>query len=252
MKVLGFLIVALALVAGLVGSGSAYLVRVERGPDVLLGLTSNENVLVPVPAAPAPANERGDTSTQVLLERGERIDAGHVEALARANVRHVRVEEFALARWEGKWLFALGVLGLGLGAFIVRYAARAALADAPDAETRTPSAILAEIRAGVERVRTRLQRPGAVDQDGLLSDLGIVVEDQLPAFPAGRDRMVARFGLGGYAALMDRFAAAERQLHRAWSATADGYLEEAAECVERGASLLVESQEELERLEGVR
>ena len=241
MKVLGFVLVAISLVAGLVGAGSAYLVRVDRGADVLAGLTVNEAVVVSLVAL----DEGTDPlATRVLVPKGTVLEAGHVETLARADVRHVRVEEFALARWEGKLLFLAGILGLGAGAFLVRRGARLALEAEPAADDKGPREVLAELRTAVDGVRAAVARSARGEE--LLALLGPIVDDMLPAFPAGRDRMVGRIGLGGYAQLMDRFASAERQLHRAWSAAADDVLDETAECVERGASLLAETQAEFD------
>lgn len=240
MKLFGFVLVALSLVAGLVGAGSAYLVRVDRGADELLGLTVNEAVVVSLVSL----DEGTDPlATRVLVPKGTVLAADHLQQLAQAEVTHVRVEEFAFGRWEGKFLFLGGVLGLGVGALLVRLGARMALDAEPAENERGPAEVLAQIRGAVDGVRGAVARHA--DGPELLGLLSPIVDDLLPAFPAGRDRMVARMGLGAYAQVMDSFAAGERQLHRAWSAAADDVLDETAECVERAAALFDQTRAEL-------
>ena len=52
-------------------------------------------------------------------------------------------------------------------------------------------------------------------------------------------------GLGGYAELMDGFAAMERQLNRAWSAAADRHLPEALLCLRAAQPMVVETLRKL-------
>lgn len=52
-------------------------------------------------------------------------------------------------------------------------------------------------------------------------------------FADARNALVQRFGLQGFADVMTDFASGERFVNRAWSASADGYMEEAASSLER-------------------
>ena len=54
----------------------------------------------------------------------------------------------------------------------------------------------------------------------------------LNAFVAARESMIHLYGLQPYAEVMTRFAGSERMLNRAWSASADGYIDEVWKCVE--------------------
>ena len=67
----------------------------------------------------------------------------------------------------------------------------------------------------------------------------------MPAFAAGRAELINRMGLAAYAQLMDRFAATERQINRAWSAAADGVEAEVNDCLATAAILLEETIERL-------
>ncbi len=59
-----------------------------------------------------------------------------------------------------------------------------------------------------------------------------LVED-LGEFVRAREAMIHRYGLQQYANVMSEFAAGERSINRAWSASADGYIDEVWLCVER-------------------
>lgn len=55
----------------------------------------------------------------------------------------------------------------------------------------------------------------------------------LAAFVDAREALIPRYGLQEYADLMNQFALGERSINRAWSASADGYIDEVWKCVER-------------------
>lgn len=51
-------------------------------------------------------------------------------------------------------------------------------------------------------------------------------------FADGRQVLVNRFGTALFAAVMTEFASGERYMNRAWSASADGYVDEVEKCVQ--------------------
>lgn len=55
----------------------------------------------------------------------------------------------------------------------------------------------------------------------------------LDAFVEARESIAHSFGLNAYAEVMNHFAAGERYLRRVWSASTDGYVDEAREYVTR-------------------
>lgn len=177
-----------------------------------------------------------------LVRANDVLTAGLLHRLRAAGVERVRVKEFDIARWSHKWWFALAMIGLIGGAFMLRMESPAA-ATGPKATTVesevSPERVVADIRAIVSDLRRDLPSMEDDDQrnDAIVERLGTVQADLVPAFVDARPRLVSRLGLGGYAELMDRFAAAERQVNRAWSAAADGVYEEAAECLETAERL---------------
>ena len=62
--------------------------------------------------------------------------------------------------------------------------------------------------------------------------------DPINDFVEAREAMIHRFGLAEYAAMMDSFALGERSLNRAWCASADGYVDEVSDCLDRAEAHL--------------
>jgi len=69
----------------------------------------------------------------------------------------------------------------------------------------------------------------------------------LRRFADARESMVHLFGLQTYADIMSSFAAGERYINRVWSASADGYHEEAANYLKKAASQFMDAQKQLLR-----
>ena len=58
------------------------------------------------------------------------------------------------------------------------------------------------------------------------------------SLPINAKRSPTQFGLAAFADVMTAFASGERSINRAWSASADGYFDEAESCLERGIAML--------------
>lgn len=246
MKILGFLIITAALVLGVSVAPTAYVPPLDLPDERLVGLTLN-----------APA---GEIRTDELLphENGEPIATPDTEITAELlaqlrdnGIDRVRVKEFALSRWSGRWWFLLAVAGLLGGAALVRMDTRRRLAASSDdsqTSTATPEATLATITDTINGLRRDLpQMAEAHEREAaIIQRLGEVQAVHVPAFVDARERIVARHGLSGYAGIMDRFAAMERQINRAWSAAADAVDEEAIDCIERASALAEQTRAALE------
>jgi hypothetical protein len=77
-----------------------------------------------------------------------------------------------------------------------------------------------------------------IDRD-LLDDLGSFAED--------REAIIHGLGLVPFAAVMDPFARAERQINRAWSASADGYVDEVWACLGRAQEFMSAAEQALKQ-----
>lgn len=241
MKALVFLLLSASLVLGLVGAMTAYAPPLTLADASLDGLTLN---------AAAGARSVGDGPVAPLARKGDRLTPELLASLRASGETRIKVKEFSLARWTGWPFFVLGCAGLCAGAWLARREGRKALAGAQAAGAGTgdaPEVVLESITRTVDELRAAL--PAASDdrvrQRRILDALTPVQEVQVPAFVAARSRLIARFGMGGYARLMDRFATAERQVNRAWSAAADGYVDESATCLDAAAELLREAGDRL-------
>lgn len=240
MRLLGYLIITVSLVVGVVGAVTAYLPRLSMADDRLIGLTL---------AADAGRIEDAAGKAEPIARSGATVDAAMLASLRSAGVGRIKVKEFALGRWSEWWMFLLGCAGLIGGAMLVR-GKRAGPSAGPATAAAPGSTGAAQT---VEQIRQRVaslrQALASLPEDAaaarVLEDLGAVQRDLVPAFIAARPEIVARRGLAGFAQVMDAFAAAERQINRAWSAAADDVMEESIVCIGRAAELLEETQRRL-------
>jgi len=169
-------------------------------------------------------------------------------------VKYVNVKRFSLFGWPYWWAFALSAVGLFAGSMMVRTATKREIAahaaeDGAGATKprKSPLETLAEIRMAIDKLRADLAG-GGTDRERthlIVDRIGALQKVQLADFVDARPMLIGKMGLGKYAELMDRFAAAERQINRSWSIAADGFYEESAECLENAAHLLVETQEKM-------
>ena len=235
MRHIANLLVIASLITGLFGAVTAYLPPLNLPDSQLAGLTLN-----------APAGQKpGGGAPQALAAKNSRLTPELLAALRAGGVRRVLVKEFAWTRWTGRWVFFLGCLGLAAGAALKRAVARGSRVRTAAAGGTGQSAeeLLVSILDAVEALRAELPRlPDSPSRfHRTLEVLTDVQERLVPDFVAQRPVLTARLGLGGYARLMDHFAAGERQLNRAWSAAADEIEPEVGDCLDHCAELLAET-----------
>jgi hypothetical protein len=239
MKTLATLLVWASLALGVVAVVTAYTPSLAIGDARLVGLHLNSVAGVLRNADGTPVlNARG--GLQPIAAAGAELTPELLARLRESGAAYVRVKEFAWSRWPTRWWFVLACGGLLAGGLIIRRETRRQTAAAADrAASEGPEAALSSIRDTVARLlaewtatepETRLAR--------VLDRIGRAQRVDVPAVAAGRELLVARFTLGGYAQIMDAFAAAERQLNRAWSAAADGIEDEALICLRRADEML--------------
>ncbi len=212
--------------------------------------------------APVPAVETQPTGEQVLRARestppigrpGDLLIPELAEMLNASNVRYVKVSSFSFGRWPHGWLFILSCAGLLVGAYMVRLAQKRALAaseaaEAVSGEQATDArSVFARLSGRLHTLAEELSTARNEDDklESIVSHIGKIQRDDVPAFVADRPSLVNRMGLAGYAELMDSFAAMERQLNRAWSAAADGHLPESESCLRNAQPLLADTLRKL-------
>jgi len=70
-------------------------------------------------------------------------------------------------------------------------------------------------------------------------------------FADARDSITAKFGMTAFGEVMTFFASGERFINRCWSASADGYIEEAENCAIKASGYLKQCQEKIAQLEAM-
>ena len=87
---------------------------------------------------------------------------------------------------------------------------------------------------------------GELTQGAVLRDrIDLKLREDLRRFADARESMVHLFGLQTYADIMSNFAAGERYINRVWSASADGYDEEANAYLKKAARQFDEARQQL-------
>jgi hypothetical protein len=105
-----------------------------------------------------------------------------------------------------------------------------------------------ELRESLENIVRDL---GEIVGDGgargaeLRDRIDLKLRDDLRRFADARSSMVHLFGLQTYADIMSSFAAGERYINRVWSASADGYDEEAETYLQKAAKQFADAQSQL-------
>lgn len=143
-----------------------------------------------------------------------------------------------MATWQIGTTWAIIGLALIVVGIFVQRAGKAASGD----EARTG---LAALDAALQRLATDTDALGAEIGSLELPALHARVDDILsgPAteFAEGRQAIADLFGVGAYAAVLGPFSQGERYLNRAWSASADGYREEAETFARKAGPLFREA-----------
>ncbi|KAA0215329.1 MAG: hypothetical protein DYG94_04425 [Leptolyngbya sp. PLA3] len=244
MRLIGNLLVWICLAIGLLAATSIYTwpVGADASADVRfeLGVGADgkrrraqllRDVKSPEGAVVARSDAALDPSTLADIRQA---------GVARVMVKHPAGAGGALlSRWSGKWVFLSAVGGLLVGAFLIRRAARrAAVQSAGEHTVQRPEDLVVRLRDELSALRARL--PGLSDDAArlraIIEQLGEVQAALVPAFVETRPVLIAQRGLGGYARVMDLFAAAERKVNRAWSAAADGVLHESQSAIDEAAT----------------
>lgn len=138
---------------------------------------------------------------------------------------------------------AVGAAGVVILRLTARSAGRTAHRVAEDLEVLEAS--LARLLAGVRRLRSE-QR--GLDVYAVHGRIERELAADLSTFAEAREALIPRFGLQAYADVMSDFARGERNINRAWCASADGYIDEVAACLERAEQALTSAHRRLSAL----
>lgn len=132
---------------------------------------------------------------------------------------------------EQKWatvpwtVYGAAMFGGAIGVVVLRVTARAVAehSDRVEAEYSTITASLAKLNERMAELRSRRSQMSPQD---IVEYIDHQFSEPFGDFADARNALVQRFGMEGFANVMTQFASAERFVNRAWSAAADGYLQE--------------------------
>lgn len=102
------------------------------------------------------------------------------------------------------------------------------------------------LRALRDKLDTLLSQPERLDVFEIHAWIDAELMPEIGQFVESREALVHTCGLATYAAVMTDFSIGERNINRAWSASADGYVDEVWSCLERAAEKWQRVSERLE------
>lgn len=143
----------------------------------------------------------------------------------------------------------VGALAVGaLGVVIVRVATYRAATHVEHlaANIGTIGSSLTQLVDDVERLEAEKE---SIDVYELRHVIDRVFPPHLEAFVEARESIAHSYGLKAYADVMNSFAAGERHLNRVWSASTDGYVDEAHDYVALALERMREARDKFRALE---
>ena len=132
-----------------------------------------------------------------------------------------------------QWLWYIPALGLGIAGVVL---IRTELARHSKTEHHV-AANIENVETSLERITTNIQKLNqekeSINTYDVRHRIDELFTDDLETFVQARTSIGHRYGLAAYGEVMTDFAAAERYLNRVWSASADGYVDEVNEYLEK-------------------
>ncbi len=140
------------------------------------------------------------------------------------------------------WGWYLTSVGVGVvGVVLLRLVAAKDKQD--DGMTESEYSTVQRSLEDVSAVVARLCSQSVSDPRTIVNAIDDECVEPLAEFANARQALVKRFGMTIYADVMTEFASAERFLNRAWSAAADGYVDEVEDCLDRANSHLASTRQ---------
>ena len=245
LRLIGILLVWGGVVVGSAAVLTIYQPKLTVSNQSLEGHTLDRKTTIYVTTEESP-----DVPQQVIYERNTKVTPEMLDQLRAAGHERIVVGEFAWRAWGEWWIFVLGTAMMIGGAVCMRLSARreiAAMTSIGDDHEASPISTIAAIRAILERLASEL--PTLPDDEmrceTVVTRLDQVQQSLVPSFANARNALIGKYGLAGYAGIMDRFASLERQINRAWSSAADRIYFESESCIALALEILPEVEQRL-------
>jgi len=152
-----------------------------------------------------------------------------------------------MATWQVSTLWAVAGLVLIAVGIVVQRSGKAAAGEEARMGLAGLDATLEQVVGEVDRLGEAI---GTLELDALHTRVDEVLIGPVTDFAEGRQALIEVFGIGPYAEVMGPFAQGERYLNRAWSASADGYQEEAETYARKAGPLFREAHRKRGELGG--
>jgi len=147
-----------------------------------------------------------------------------------------------------KWAWYVPALALGVAGVVMIRTEEAR-------HKKTEHHVAANIEAvqgSLERIAAKIEKLNAekdsIDTYDMRHRVDELFAEDLEMFVDARESIAHRYGLAAYGNVMSSFAAGERYLNRVWSASADGYIDEVNEYLEKAKDQFAESLTLVRRL----
>lgn len=155
----------------------------------------------------------------------------------------------ALDAQDVNWLlFGIAAIAAAAGVIIAKLSDRAQAKSGSVLETNR-NELIGSI-GNIVRDLGEMTAGGTARGEALRDWIDATLRPDLRRFVDARESMVHLFGLQTYADIMSEFAAGERYINRVWTASADGYDEEAEAYLSRAAAQFAHAQEQLSAATG--
>ena len=141
---------------------------------------------------------------------------------------YVAVAQVDAVNWTHYGLCAvLMIVGMGT----LRAARSTELEQAGEKHDADIAVLQSSLATLIEKVRGFESAQSDEDQLSTYRRIDAELMDDIDAFVEARESMIPKLGMQRYADIMSPFANGERLLNRAWSASADGYIDEVRSCI---------------------
>jgi len=237
MKLIAYVLIILGVSLGSIGAATTYMAPLSLDDETLGKLELS-------------AAAGADENNEPLYPAGTKLTPEIAESLRDSGVTHVSISSFSLKTWDTRFLglFALACVMLVGGGALLRVEAKKRVEQADASETTVrPEHTIAALIAAIDALQAELSSLPTEPQrlHAILTRLDDAQRTHVADFVDARERLIGRHGLGRFAMIMDRFAASERAINRAWSAAADDHLPEAEASLAVAAERLAETAETL-------
>ena len=151
-----------------------------------------------------------------------------------------------------KWLWYIPALAAGVAGVA---AVRIENARHSQAEHNVVASI-ETVESSLERISANINKlnadKGSINTYDMRHRIDELFVDDLETFVDARQSIAHRYGLAAYGEVMSSFAAGERYLNRVWSASADGYIDEVNEYIDKAQEQFVDTHDKVRRLKATR